>query len=108
MKYAILATGLMLAFACTGAAIAQTEVTKTTTTTTTISPEDRTTYQQWVVTDHHQSIMADKFNVQVGAVLPPAVTYYEVPRMEKYRYTIVNDHRVLVDPVTRQIVEVEQ
>jgi len=45
--------------------------------------------------------------VRVGAVLPPNVTFYEVPNM-RYRYTIVTDRRVIVDPVTRRIIEVEQ
>jgi hypothetical protein len=40
--------------------------------------------------------------VRVGADLPSSgVTYYEVPReygVTKYRYTVVNDRTVLVDP----------
>ncbi len=46
----------------------------------------------------------------VGAVLPGAgVTYYDVPQtygVSGYRYTIVNGRTVLVDPVTRRIVQV--
>jgi hypothetical protein len=42
--------------------------------------------------------------------LPEAgVTYYDVPQeygVRDYRYTIVNDRPVLVDPRTRRIVEV--
>jgi hypothetical protein len=49
-------------------------------------------------------------DLRVGAVLPESgVTYYEVPdeyRVTKYKYTIVNDQPVLVDPTTRTIVEV--
>lgn len=48
--------------------------------------------------------------VAVGAVLPAdGVEYYEVPdrfHVRGYRYTIVNDQVVLVDPRTRRIVEV--
>lgn len=48
--------------------------------------------------------------VRVGAVLPAqGVTYYEVPseyKVRGYRYTVVNDEPVLVDPRTRRIVEV--
>jgi hypothetical protein len=49
--------------------------------------------------------------VAVGAVLPETgVTYYAVPSEygvpPEYRYTVVNDRVVLVDPRTRQIVEV--
>jgi hypothetical protein len=43
-------------------------------------------------------------------VLPPSgVEYYEVPAeygVRGYRYTIVNDRTVLVDPRTHRIVEV--
>ena len=43
-------------------------------------------------------------------VLPEqGVTYYEVPPeygARGYRYTVVNDRTVLVDPHTRRIVEV--
>jgi hypothetical protein len=46
-----------------------------------------------------------------GARLPlSGVTYYPVPPEygvdPRYRYTIVNDHAVLVDPATRRIVQV--
>jgi hypothetical protein len=45
-----------------------------------------------------------------GAVLPPdGVTYYDIPgeyHVQGYRYAYVNDHAVLVDPRTRQIVEI--
>ena len=48
--------------------------------------------------------------VRVGADLPSSgVTYYEVPReygVTKYRYTVVNDRPVLVDPGTHRIVQV--
>lgn len=49
-------------------------------------------------------------DVRVGAELPEAgVTYYEVPQeygVRDYRYTVVNDRPVLVDPRTRvEIVE---
>ena len=49
-------------------------------------------------------------DLRVGAVLPSSgVTYYEVPAeygVRDYRYTVVNDRTVLVDPRTRQVVEV--
>ena len=48
--------------------------------------------------------------VRVGEDLPSAgVTYYEVPReygVSRYRYTVVNDRTVLVDPSTHRIVQV--
>ena len=48
--------------------------------------------------------------VRVGAVLPSSgVTYYEVPAeygVRDYRYTVVNDRRVLVDPRTHRVIQI--
>jgi Protein of unknown function (DUF1236) len=48
--------------------------------------------------------------VAVGAELPgEGVSYYDVPSeydVKNYRYTVVNDQTVLVDPRTHRIVEV--
>jgi len=47
--------------------------------------------------------------VVVGAELPGEVRYYEVPAeygATNYRYTVVNDRTVLVDPQTRRVVQV--
>jgi uncharacterized protein YcfJ len=48
--------------------------------------------------------------VRVGAVLPEAgVTYHEVPaeyKVKGYRYTVVNNTPVLVEPGSRKIVQV--
>lgn len=48
--------------------------------------------------------------VVVGATLPrEGVRYYDVPREygeTSYRYTVVNDRPVLVDPQTRRIIQV--
>ena len=48
--------------------------------------------------------------VRVGAVLPRSgVTYYEVPSefgVRDYRYTVVNNRTVLVEPGTGRIVEI--
>ena len=50
--------------------------------------------------------------VVVGAELPEqGVTYYEVPQQygaTQYRYTVVNNRTVLVDPRTRRVVQVIQ
>jgi hypothetical protein len=48
--------------------------------------------------------------IRIGTTLPDiGVTYYDVPERfgaTRYRYTIVNDHTVLVDPKTRKVVQV--
>jgi hypothetical protein len=108
MRHTILASALALSFTVTGAAFAQTAVTSTTTKTVELSPEQRTVVQEYVVRDHRPSVAVQGFEVRTGAVLPPSVAFYDVPKVERYRYTIVNDRRVIVDPATRQVVEVIQ
>jgi hypothetical protein len=59
----------------------------------------------------HRSAFRYDDRLVPGARLPlGGVTYYAVPRQygvdPRYRYTIVNDHAVLVDPTTRRIVQV--
>ena len=48
--------------------------------------------------------------VVIGAELPElGVTYYEVPPqygVSQYRYTVVNNRTVLVDPKTRRVIQV--
>lgn len=66
-------------------------------------------FQEYVVEQRHPVYRYDG-SVAVGAILPDAgVEYYVVPDRfgpTEYRYTIVNDHTVLVDPRTRRIVQV--
>jgi hypothetical protein len=44
--------------------------------------------------------------VVVGQALPQTVTVYPVPQYQQYDYTIINNHRVIIDPHTRRIVRV--
>ena len=74
-----------------------------------IADDARPRFRSYVVERHHPSYRYDR-EVRVGADLPSSgVTYYEVPReygVTKYRYTVVNDRPVLVDPGTHRIVQV--
>jgi len=74
-----------------------------------IADESRPHFRTYVGGQRHPSYRYDR-EVRVGADLPSnGVTYYEVPReygVTKYRYTVVNDRTVLVDPGTHRIVEV--
>jgi hypothetical protein len=66
-------------------------------------------FRQYVV---QQSVPSYRYaeEVRVGATLPASgVTLYEVPAeygVTQYRYTVVNDVPVLVEPGTRRIVQV--
>ena len=71
--------------------------------------EDRPRFHDYVV---HERLPSYRYNGEftVGAVLPESgLTYYDIPgeyHVRGYRYAYVNDHAVLVDPRTRNIVQI--
>jgi len=73
------------------------------------SPTTRPRFRSYVVERHHPSYRYSG-DVRVGAELPTSgVTYYDVPReygVTQYRYTVVNDRTVLVDPRSHRIIQV--
>ena len=66
-------------------------------------------FREYVIREHKPSYRYTG-EVVIGAELPMAgVTYYEVPPeygVREYRYTIVNDRTVLVDPRTHRIIQI--
>jgi hypothetical protein len=71
--------------------------------------DQRPRFHEYVIHEHVPSYRFPS-DVRVGVVLPSeAIQYYEVPAeygVRGYRYTVVNDRVVLVDPRTRRIVDV--
>jgi hypothetical protein len=71
--------------------------------------DQRPRFHHYVVERHIPSYHYSE-EVRVGTVLPEhGVTYYEVPPeygVRQYRYTVVNDRTVLVDPRTHRIVQI--
>ena len=71
--------------------------------------EERPRFRQYVVREARPSYRYQD-EVRVGTVLPSSgVQYYEVPDeygVRDYRYTVVNDRVVLVEPRTRRIVQI--
>ena len=71
--------------------------------------QDRPRFRDYVVREKRPSYRYQE-QVRVGTVLPEAgVTYYDVPadyHVSGYRYTIVNDRPVLVEPSSRRVVDV--
>jgi len=71
--------------------------------------DQRPRFQHYVVEQHHPSFHYRE-SVRIGTILPKTgITYYRVPAeygAPNYRYTVVNDQPVLVDPRTRRVVEV--
>ena len=74
-----------------------------------IADDQRPKFRTYVTSERRPSY-AYKEKVAVGAKLPTSgVTYYDVPKeygVTKYRYTVVNDRPVLVDPGTHSILQV--
>ncbi len=73
-----------------------------------IATENRTEFRTYVTQQKVPSV-AYREKVVVGATLPDTVTYREVPARygkTEYRYTVVNDKTVLVEPKTRRIVQI--
>jgi hypothetical protein len=72
--------------------------------------EERPRFREYIVREHHPSFRYHD-DVRVGAVLPErGVALYAVPReyhvRSGYRYAIVNDRPVIVEPRSRRIVEI--
>jgi len=109
MKKLILAA-VLTGFA--GVALAQTSgsTTSTTTTTTTISPAWRGEIKEYVVKEKRAPVPPPPgYSVTVGAPLPPTAELYSFPATApyaKYRYSVIGNETVLVDPADRKVVEV--
>jgi Protein of unknown function (DUF1236) len=72
--------------------------------------EDRPRFREYVIREHRPSFRYRE-DVHVGAVLPErGVRLYQVPReyhvTPGYRYAVVNDVPVIVEPRSRRIVEI--
>jgi hypothetical protein len=66
-------------------------------------------FREYVIREH-RSVFVPRFEPRVGVVLPPEVVFYPVPRefgvAPSYRYAVVNDEVVLVEPRSREVVQV--
>ena len=71
--------------------------------------DERPRFRAYAVEQRHPSFRY-RDEVRVGTVLPAeGVTFYEIPDKygaRNYRYTVVNNRTVLVDPRTRRVVDI--
>lgn len=75
-----------------------------------LGANERPRFREYVVHERRPSFRYAE-PLRVGAVLPRAgVEYYDVPAeyvtRPGYRYTVVNERPVIVDPKTRQVIEI--
>lgn len=73
-------------------------------------PDDRPRFREYAVEQRRPSYAYDS-DLQVGSVLPRrGVVLYPVPRQyhvgSRYRYAVVNDRTVIVDPRSRRVVDI--
>lgn len=71
--------------------------------------DDRPRFREYVIRERRPSYVYRE-EVRVGTVLPESgITYYEVPteyRAPGYRYTVINDRPLIVEPRTRRVVQI--
>ena len=72
-----------------------------------VTPEQQTVIKEYVHKKPLASINVLGAELSIGSTLPDTVELHEIPDVQ-YRYVVVNDHTVVVDPSTRKIVEVIQ
>ena len=74
-----------------------------------ITEDERPRFRQYIVEERVPSYAIES-PVRVGTILPESgVTYYDVPQQygaTSYRYTVVNDRPILVEPRTRRVMQV--
>lgn len=72
-----------------------------------ITPEQRIIIREYVKREPLVSLDLPGFDLDIGSPLPDTVELHtiDVPEVE-YQYVVIDDRTVLVDPRTRQIVEV--
>ncbi|UVK51647.1 DUF1236 domain-containing protein [Mesorhizobium sp. AR02] len=70
-----------------------------------VQPEQETVVRQYVKKQPLASVNLLGVELKLGSPVPDTVELREVPDV-KYRVAVINDQTVLVDPETRQVVEV--
>jgi Protein of unknown function (DUF1236) len=77
-----------------------------------LTPDQERTVYTTITRERVRTAPPATVDVNVGAVLPSEVEIYDVPAavevapVRRYRYTVVNDRVVLVDPASRKVVRV--
>ncbi|MDX8448036.1 DUF1236 domain-containing protein [Mesorhizobium captivum] len=72
-----------------------------------IEPEQETVIKEYVHKQPLASVKVPGVELSVGSALPDTVELHEVPNV-KYRYVVIDNETVIVDPGTRKIVKVLQ
>jgi len=99
---------IAVAICVSASAFAQT----TTTTTTTWTDDQGAAITSYSTTEKYPSITDPTLQPTVGMVLPESMAVYNLPDTIKvedpnrYSYSIINNHPVLIDRMTRKVVHI--
>ncbi|MEI9421276.1 DUF1236 domain-containing protein [Mesorhizobium sp. Cs1299R1N1] len=96
MKKSLAAVAAVLLLAGVGAAAAEDVV---------IQPEQETVIKEYVKKQPLASVKVPGVELNIGTALPDTVELHEVPNV-KYRYTVIDNRTVIVDPGTHKIVKI--
>ncbi|MBZ9798347.1 DUF1236 domain-containing protein [Mesorhizobium sp. ES1-4] len=72
-----------------------------------VQPEQETVIKEYVTKQPLASVKVPGVELNIGTALPDTVELHEVPNV-KYRYTVIDNRTVVVDPGTRKIVKIIQ
>ncbi|RWM25615.1 DUF1236 domain-containing protein [Mesorhizobium sp.] len=92
------AAAAVLLLAGIGAAAADTVV---------LQPEQETVIKEYVKKQPLASVKLPGVELNVGTAVPDTVELHEVPNV-KYRYTVIDNRTVVVDPGTRKVIKIIQ
>jgi len=70
-----------------------------------IAPEQETVIKEYVHKQPLASVKIPGVELNIGSTVPDTVELHEVPNV-KYRYVVVDNRTVIVDPGTRKIIKV--
>ncbi|BAB49525.1 DUF1236 domain-containing protein [Mesorhizobium japonicum] len=73
--------------------------------TVVIQPEQETVIKEYVKKQPLASVKLPGVELNVGTALPNTVELHEVPNV-KYRYTVIDNRTVIVDPGTHKVVKI--
>ncbi|ESY72126.1 DUF1236 domain-containing protein [Mesorhizobium sp. M1050] len=72
-----------------------------------IQPEQETVIKEYVRKQPLASVNLPGVELNIGSALPDTVELHEIPNVQ-YRYVVVDNQTLLVDPSTRKVVKVIQ
>ncbi|RWA76049.1 DUF1236 domain-containing protein [Mesorhizobium sp. M1C.F.Ca.ET.193.01.1.1] len=73
--------------------------------TVVIQPEQETVIKEYVKKKPLASVKLPGVELNIGTALPDTVELHEVPNV-KYRYTVIDNRTVIVDPDTHKVVKI--